>query len=88
MNAAAIEPGSNALNTAARIAGLAVLTVAGAVAFAFAAAAALVMGLIVMGAAIGLRLSQRSKPAAAPEVLEARETAAGWVVETGARRSS
>ena len=88
MNAAAVDPGSNALNAAARIAGLAVLTVAGAIAFAFAAAAAMVLGLIVLGAAIGMRLAPRPKPAAGPEVLEARQTAAGWVVETGARRSS
>jgi len=88
MNASAAETTPTALGLLARIVGLALLVVAGAVVFAFAAAAALVIGLVVLGAAIGMRVTPQAKTSTGPETLDARHTPTGWVVETGMRRSS
>ncbi|MEJ0060056.1 MAG: hypothetical protein WDM79_10965 [Terricaulis sp.] len=80
----AAEPFSP-LSAAMRLTGLLLLAVAAALAFVFAAAAAAVIGLVVAGAALTLRLAPKRVPVRA-EVLEARQTPAGWVVEAGARR--
>ncbi|MFZ2028722.1 MAG: hypothetical protein WAU68_00305 [Vitreimonas sp.] len=75
------ETGNAALNAFVRAAGLAALVFGAVLVFMFAAAAAVVIGLMVVGAAIALRLMP--KRAAAPrDVLDARQTPAGWVVET------
>jgi hypothetical protein len=83
------DDGSSALGAIARAAGLAALVVGAALAFVFAFAAAIVVGLMVLGAAIALRFMPRQKGAqTGNDVLEARRTPAGWVVETGAKRKS
>jgi hypothetical protein len=88
MNATA-DLGSTALNAFGRAAGLLALAVGAALALVFAFAAALVVGLMILGAAIAMRLAPRRKRAAAgPEVLEARRTPAGWVVETVTQRKA
>ncbi|MGE0594984.1 MAG: hypothetical protein AB7P07_01355 [Hyphomonadaceae bacterium] len=72
-----------------RALGLGLLAAGAAVALAFAAAAAIVIGLMVAGAALALRFFPRQASAqAGPHVLDARQTPAGWVVETGAKRKS
>ncbi len=86
MNATA-DFGSTALSAFARAAGLLALAVGAALALVFAFAAALVVGLMILGAAIGLRFAPRPKRApAGSNVLEARRTPSGWVVETSTRR--
>jgi hypothetical protein len=88
MNATA-DFGSTALSAFARAAGLLALAVGAALALVFAFAAALVVGLMILGAAIAMRLTPRRKPASTgPEILEARRTPAGWVVETDTRRKA
>jgi hypothetical protein len=80
------ETGNAALSAFVRAAGLAALVFGAVLVFMFAAAAAVVIGLLVIGAAIALRFAP--KPAAAPSnVLDARQTPAGWVVETSRRKS-
>lgn len=88
MNATA-DFGSTALSAFGRAVALAALAVGAALALVFAFAAAMVVGLMILGAAIAMRLAPRRKPASTgPEVLEARRTPAGWVVETGTRRQA
>jgi hypothetical protein len=89
MNATA-DFGSTALSAFGRAAGLLALVVGSALALVFAFAAALVVGLMIAGAALAMRLMpRRKKPASTgPEVLEARRTPAGWVVETATRRNA
>lgn len=84
MTANAADFGSAALNAFLRAAGLAALAIGAALAFVFAFAAALVVGVMVAGAAITMRFwpRRRAARAAAPGVLEARRTPDGWVVET------
>jgi len=85
MNATA-DFGSTALGAFARAAGLLALAVGAALALAFAFAAALVVGLMILGAAIAMRFTPRRRTAAGgPEVLEARRTPTGWVVEAATR---
>jgi hypothetical protein len=80
------ETGNAALSAFVRAAGLAALVFGAVLAFMFAAAAAIVIGLMVAGAAIALRLAP--KRASAPsDILDARRTPAGWVVETARRKS-
>jgi hypothetical protein len=87
MTANAAEFGSSALAAFARAAGLAALALGAVLALMFAFAAALIVGLMIAGAALAMRLwPQRREPAAGGEVLEARRTPAGWVVETAANR--
>ena len=71
----------------ARVAGVAVLAAGVALALAFAAAAAVIIGLMIAGAAIALRFTPQPVRAKS-ETLEARRTPAGWVVETLTRRPS
>ncbi len=85
MNASA-DFGSTALSAFVRAAGLLVLTIGAALALMFAFAAALVVGIMILGAAIAMRLApRRSRNAGGVEVLEAHRTPAGWVVETATR---
>ena len=81
------ETGSAALSAFVRAAGLAALVFGAVLVFMFAAAAAAIIALMVLGAAIALRFAPRHAEAPA-EVLDARATPAGWVVETSAKRKS
>jgi hypothetical protein len=87
MNATA-DFGSTALGAFGRAAALLALAVGAALALVFAFAAALVVGIMILGAAIAMRLTPRKAKASGPEVLEARRTAQGWVVETATQRKS
>jgi hypothetical protein len=82
------EFGSSAFNTVLRLAAVAVLAIGTALAVTFAFAAALVVGVMVAGAALAMRFWPQRRPAASagPVILEAHRTPAGWVVE-GATRS-
>jgi len=75
------ETGNAALSAFVRAAGLAALVFGAVLVFMFAAAAAVVIGVLVIGAAIALRFAPKR---AAPQsnILDARQTPAGWVVET------
>lgn len=89
MNANAADFGSTALSAFARAAGLLVLAVGAALAFVFAFAAALVVGVMIAGAALAMRVWPRRRSAAAPSgpvILDAQRTPQGWVVETAAKR--
>jgi hypothetical protein len=90
MTANTADLGSSALSAFLRAAGLVALAVGAALALVFAFAAAVVVGLMVAGAAVVMRFWPRRKDAASagPGVLEARRTPTGWVVETAAKRNS
>jgi len=90
MTANAADFGSATLGAFLRAAGLVALVVGGALALFFAFAAAIIVGLMVAGAALTMRFWPRRKDAmaAASGVLEARRTPTGWVVETAAKRKS
>jgi hypothetical protein len=88
MTANAADFGSSALSAFLRAAGLVALAVGAALALVFAFAAAIIVGLMVAGAAITMRFWPRRREAGAPGVLEARRTPNGWVVETVAKRKS
>lgn len=85
MTAAADNP----LSALGRALGLGVLICGALVVAAFAAAAALVIGLMIAGAALALRFTPRpARARTGPEVLDARATPNGWVVETETQRKS
>ncbi len=88
MTANAADFGSTALGAFARAAGLVVLAIGAALAFVFAFFAALVVGVMIAGAALAMRIWPRRKAAAptGPVVLDAHRTPEGWVVETAAKR--
>jgi hypothetical protein len=88
MTANAADFGSAALSAFARAAGVLVLAVGAALAFVFAFAAALVVGVMIAGAAFTMRFWPRRRAAAhsGPVVLDAHRTPEGWVVETAAKR--
>ena len=88
MTANAADFGSAALGAFARAAGLLALAVGAALAFIFAFAAALVVGVMIAGAALAMRIWPRREAAKAqgPVVLDAQRTPEGWVVETAAKR--
>ncbi len=90
MTANVADFGSAALSAFLRAAGLLVLAVGAALAFIFAFAAAVVVGLMVSGAALAMRFWPRGRKQAAngPQVLDAHRTPTGWVVETVAKRKS
>jgi len=73
--------GSTMLTALLRGLGFAALGLGFALMVVFAAAAAMIVGLMIVGAAIALRLAPRPLEAKANGVLEARRTPAGWVVE-------
>jgi hypothetical protein len=84
------ETGNAALSAFVRAAGLAALVFGAVLVFMFAAAAAVVIGLMVAGAAIALRLAPKRAHAQndmQSDILDARHTPAGWVVETARRKS-
>lgn len=81
---ATAEFNTSLLGALARAAGLVLLAVGAVLAFMFAFAAALIIGLLIFGAALAMRFWPRRKSGA--EVLEARRTPTGWVVETAAKR--
>jgi hypothetical protein len=89
MTANTADFGSSALSAFARAAGLVVLAIGAVLALMFAFAAALVVGVMIAGAALAMRIWPRRKGAAAatgPVVLDAHRTPQGWVVETAAKR--
>ena len=71
-----------------RALGLGALIVGAAFLAVFAAAAAVVVGLMVTGAALALRFAPRPVRVRSNDVLEARRTPNGWVVEAAAKRKS
>lgn len=81
------ETGSAALSAFVRAAGLAALVFGAVLVFMFAAAATVVIGLMVLGAAIALRFAPR-RVSARTDVLNAHRTPAGWVVEAASKRKS
>jgi hypothetical protein len=86
MTANAADFGSAALSALLRALGVAALIVGAGLALVFAFAAALVVGLLVTGAAIALRfMPRRRAPDGETDVLNARKTPFGWVVETPPR---
>ncbi len=88
MTANAADFPSAALGALLRALGLVALAVGAALALAFAFAAALVVFTMVVLAAATMRLwPRRRSSAAGPDILEARRTPAGWVVETSAKRN-
>jgi hypothetical protein len=89
MTANAADFGSSTLGAFARALGLVGLAIGAALAFIFAFAAAVVVGLMILGAALAMRLApNRRRAAGAPDVLDARRTPTGWVVETIAKRKA
>ncbi len=84
----AADPGFTALAALARALGGAALAVGAVLALMFAFAAALVVGLMVAGAALALRIWPRhgARDNSAAPVLDARRTPSGWVVETSGRK--
>lgn len=86
MTANAADFGSSLFSTLLRATGLLVLAIGAALALVFAFAAALVVAVMIAGAAVAMRFWPRR--ASAEDVLEARRTPAGWVVETRAARHS
>lgn len=89
MTANAADFGSAALNAFLRAAGLLALAIGAALAFVFAFFAALVVGLMIAGAALAMKIWPRRTPRqpSTPGVLEAHRTPNGWVVETSTRKS-
>jgi hypothetical protein len=82
------DPGSNLVSAFARTLGWVALAVGAGLALVFAFVAALVVGLMIAGAALALRLTPRPSVAGGADILEAHRTPDGWVVEAGARRKS
>lgn len=87
---ATADAGSNLFAALARALGLTALIVGAGLVLMFAAAAALVVGVMILGAAAAMRLfpARRARAAGGPEVLDARRTPYGWVVETQTQRKS
>ncbi|MEZ5994840.1 MAG: hypothetical protein R3C25_03725 [Hyphomonadaceae bacterium] len=88
MTANAADFGSALLGAFMRAAGLVALAIGAALALVFAFAAALVVGVMIAGAALAMRIWPRAAQRDGADVLEARRTPAGWVVETSARGKS
>lgn len=81
MTANAADFGSAALGAFLRAVGLLALAAGAVLALIFAFAAAVVVGLMITGAAITMHFWPRRRDASS-QVLEARATPNGWVVET------
>jgi hypothetical protein len=89
MTANAADFGSAALSSLLRAVGLVALAIGAALALIFAFFAAMVVGLMIAGAALAMKLwPARRRTASEPGVLEARRTPTGWVVETSTTRKS
>jgi len=83
---AALDPPAALMNALGRALAFVFLLVGAALGVVFAFAAAVVAGLLVLGAAIAMRFAPKRGPAASgPETLNARRTPDGWVVETRLR---
>ncbi len=83
---AALDPATVVMNALGRALAFTFLLVGAALGVVFAFAAAMVAGLLVLGAAIAMRFApKRARAAAGPETLNARRTPDGWVVETRLR---
>lgn len=82
MTANAADFGSTAVGAILRAFGLAALALGAVLALVFAFAAALVVSVMVAGAALAMRLWPR-RLIAGSSMLEARRTPSGWVVENG-----
>lgn len=89
MTANAADFGSAALSAFLRAVGLVALAVGAALALIFAFFAAMVVGLMIAGAALAMKIwpARRRAEPSTPGVLEARRTPTGWVVETSTRKS-
>lgn len=85
---AADDPISATLRALGRALVWLALFVGAAVAAVFAFAAATVVGLMIAAAALAMRVTPRRKqpPSDGPEVLDARQTPDGWVVEAASNR--
>jgi len=79
--------GSSLFTALWRALGLTLLIVGAGLALAFAFAAALVVGVLILGAMVANRFVPRRRAKADGDVLEARATPDGWVVETRAQRT-
>lgn len=89
MTANAADVGSAALGALLRAIGLLALAVGAALAIVFAFFAAVVVSLMIAGAALAMSLwpkRRRSVRQTPDGVLEARRTPSGWVVETSRAR--
>jgi hypothetical protein len=86
MTANAVDFGSAALGAFRRAVGLVALALGAGLALVFAFAAAMVVGLMISGAALTMSLWPRRRSGG--DILEARRTPAGWVVETAAKRKA
>lgn len=85
MPTTAADASATVFATLARAAGLALLIVGAGLALMFAFAAALVVGLLILGAAAALRFFPGKPATAEGGTLNARQTPDGWVVETDKR---
>lgn len=83
-----VAASSNVLSALVRALGWLALIVGAGLALMFAAAAALVIGLMIAGAALALRFAPRQAMAGGADILDAQRTPSGWVVEAAARRKS
>lgn len=81
----ASEFGNSTLSVLMRWAGFALLAVGAALALMFAFAAALVVGVLILGAGLAMRFAPARREHDGATVLQARATPNGWVVETTAR---
>ncbi len=79
---ATADSGASLLGAVMRALGVALLIAGAALALMFAFAAALVIGFVVAGAALAMRFAPARRTRAREQVLEARRTPDGWVVET------
>ena len=88
MTANATDFGSAALGAFLRAAGLMALAIGATLALVFAFFAAVVVGLMIAGAALAMKLRpRRRQQRSTPGVLDARQTPNGWVVETSSWKS-
>lgn len=88
MTANATDFGSAALGAFMRAAGLVALAIGATLALVFAFFAVVVVGIMIAGAALAMKLSPRRRQhRATPGVLDARQTPNGWVVETSGWKS-
>ncbi len=87
MTASVADFGSTAINAFIRACGAALLAIGAALALMFAFVAAAIVGVLVAGAALAMRMMpKRPAPAGGPETLEARRTPFGWEVESPRRK--
>ena len=88
MTANAADFGSAAIGAFLRALGLVALAIGAGLALIFAFAAAVVVSLMIAGAALTMRFWPRRRAAGPSDILEAHRTPTGWVVETAAKRKA